>query len=171
MIQSIRQFTDSANFTRAVLVTVAAALPVFILNKSGFFDEGLTVAIGAFLTYPADIPSNLQHRAKGLLAAVCIVVGSTLAVNVLHPYPWLFYPVITVLIFFLSMISVYGQRATMVAFSGLLAIALGTGHINEGWEIVTYSALVLAGGLLYTALSLTFNLLNPHRYAELQIAE
>ena len=171
MIQSIRQFTDSANFTRAVLVTVAAALPVFILNKFGFFDEGLTIAVGAFLTYPADIPSNLEHRAKGLFAAVCIVVGSTLAVNILHPYPWLFYPLITIFIFFLSMISVYGQRATMVAFSGLLAIALSTGHINTGWEIVTYASLVLAGGLIYTVLSVTFNFLSPHRYAELQIAE
>jgi len=171
MIQSIRQFTDSANFTRAVIVTVAAVLPVLILNKFGLFDTGLTIAIGAFLTYPSDIPSNLLHRAKGLLAAVCIVVGSTLAVNVLHPHPWLFYPVITLFIFFLSMISVYGQRATMVAFSGLLAIALGTGHIHEGWEIVTYSALILAGGLLYTFLSVTFNYLSPHRYTELQIAE
>jgi len=171
MIQTIRQFTDSANFTRAVIVTVAAVLPVIILNRFDLFNEGLTIALGAFLTYPADIPSNLLHRSKGLLAAVCVVVGSTLAVNILHPYPWLFYPLITVFVFFLSMISVYGQRATMVAFSGLLAIALGTGHISEGREIVTYAALVLAGGLLYTALSVIFNFLSPHRYAELQIAE
>jgi uncharacterized membrane protein (TIGR01666 family) len=171
MIQSIRQFTDSANFTRAVIVTVAAVLPVFILNQFNLFETGLSIAVGAFLTYPADIPSNLQHRAKGLLAAVAIVVGSTLTVNILHPYPWIFYPVVTLLIFFLSMISVYGQRATMVAFSGLLAIALGIGHIHEGWEIVSYSAFVLAGGILYTFLSVAFNYLSPHRYTELQIAE
>lgn len=171
MIESIRQFTDNANFARAVIVTVAAVLPVLILNQFGLFDIGLTIAIGAFLTYPADIPSNLQHRTKGLLAAVCIIVSSTLLVNILHPYPWLFYPVITLFIFSLSMISVYGQRATMVAFSGLLAIALGTGHINQGWEIANYTGLILAGGLLYTFLSVTFNYLNPHRYTELQIAE
>jgi uncharacterized membrane protein (TIGR01666 family) len=171
MIQRIRQFTDSANFTKAVIVTIAAALPVFVLNKFGLFDAGLTVAIGAFLTYPADISSSLLHRAKGLLVAVAVIVGCTLAVNILHPYPWIFYPAITILIFFLSMIAVYGQRATMVSFSGLLAVALGTGHISEGWEIATNSALVLAGGFLYTVLSLTFNFLNPHRYTELQIAE
>lgn len=171
MIQSIRQFTDSANFTRALIVTVSAVLPVILFNFLGMFDAGLTIAIGAFLTYPADIPSNLVHRAKGLLAAVCIVVCSTLAVNVLHPYPYLFYPVITLFIFFLSMISVYGQRATMVAFSGLLAIALGTGHINEGWQILSYAALILSGGLFYTLLSLVFNYLSPHRYTELEIAE
>ncbi|MXN92921.1 FUSC family protein [Flavobacterium sp. Sd200] len=171
MIQSIRQFTDNANFARAVIVTVAAVLPVFILNLFNLFDIGLTIAIGAFLIYPADIPSNLQHRAKGLLVTVGIVTGSTLLVNLLHPYPWVFYPVITLVVFFLSMISVYGQRATMVAFSGLLAIALGTGHINHGWEIAVYTGLILGGGLLYTFLSLTINYLNPHRYTELEVAE
>jgi len=171
MIQNIRQFTESANFTRAVLVTIASALPVYVLNLFGYFDAGLTIAIGAFLTYPADIPSNLLHRAKGLLAAALIVTGSTITVNLLHPIPWLFYPVVTALVFFLSMISVYGQRATMVAFSGLLALALGTGHIHTGWDILTNAGLVMGGALFYTLLSLTFNFLSPHRYAELQIAE
>ena len=171
MIQQIRQFTDNVNFTRAVIVTVAAVLPVLLLSQFGYFETGFTIAVGAFLAYPADIPSNIVHRAKGLGVATIVVVGCTVAVNLLHPLPWLFYPVITALVFFLSLISVYGQRATMIAFSGLLAIALGTGHIHVGIEIFEYSGLVLAGSLFYTFLSLTFNYLSPHRYTELTIAE
>jgi len=171
MIQQIRQFTDNVNFTRAVIVTVAAVLPVLVLSQLGYFEAGFTIAVGAFLAYPADIPSNIVHRAKGLGVATVVVVGCTVAVNLLHPIPWLFYPVITALVFFLSLISVYGQRATMIAFSGLLAIALGTGHIHTGMEILEYSELVLAGSLFYTFLSLTFNYLSPHRYTELTIAE
>jgi uncharacterized membrane protein (TIGR01666 family) len=83
----------------------------------------------------------------------------------------IFYPVCLGLVFFLSMISVYGQRATMVSFSGLLALALGTGHVHTGWEILSYCGLVLLGGLIYTFISVTFNYLSPHRYTELQIAE
>ena len=33
--------------------------------------------------------------------------------------------------FFLSIISVYGHRATMISFSGLLAMSLAFGHIQE----------------------------------------
>lgn len=171
MIEKIRQFADSTNFTKAVTVTVAAVLPVLILAQFGHFETGFTIAIGAFLTYPADIPSNLAHRTKGLLTASFIVAGCMLAVNTLHPYPWVFYPVVIVLVFFLSMISVYGQRANMVSFSGLLALALGSGHIHTGWEIPAYVGLVLAGGLFYTFISVTFNFLSPHRYTELQVAE
>lgn len=171
MIQRIREFTDSTNFTKAVTVTVAAVVPVLILAQMGLFTLGISLALGVFLTYPADIPSNLSHRARGLFTAAFIVAGCTLLVNALHPYPWMFYPLITVIIFFLSMLAVYGQRATMVSFSGLLAIALATGHIHQGWDMVIYSGTVLAGGLLYTGVSLLFNYLSPHRYTELQIAE
>ena len=171
MLQRIRNFTDSTNFTKAVIVTVAAASPVLILSKLGFFEIGFAVALGAFLTYPADIPSNLLHRTKGLLTAAAIVAGCVLIVNLLHPYQYIFYPVTLILVFFLSMISVYGQRATMVSFSALLATALATGHIHTGWEIFHYTGYVFAGGLLYTLISVSFNYLSPHRYTELQIAE
>jgi uncharacterized membrane protein (TIGR01666 family) len=171
MIDRLRRFTDSTNFTKAIIVTVAAVLPVLILSRFGLFELGFAVAIGAFLAYPADIPSNLLHRAKGLLTASFIVAGCTLVVNLLHPYTWIFYPFIAVLIFFLSMISAYGQRATMVSFSGLLAVALGTGHLHTGWDMLQHTGLVLAGGLIYTFVSLLFNYLSPHRYTELQIAE
>jgi len=171
MFEKIREFTDSTNFTRAIIVTIAAVLPVFTLSQLGHFEAGFAMAIGAFLTYPSDIPSNLLHRTKGLLVASLIVAGCMLTVNLLHPTEWLFYPVVTVMVFFLSMISVYGQRATMASFSGLLAIALSTGHIHKGWDIATYTALVFIGCLFYTAVSVMFNYLNPHRYTELQIAE
>lgn len=171
MLQRIRNFTDSTNFTKAVIVTVAAALPAVVLSHFGYFEIGFAMALGAFLSYPADIPSNLLHRARGLFAASLIVAGCFLIVNLLHPLPYLFYPVMLVLVFFLSMISVYGQRATFVSFSALLAIALATGHIHTGWDIMLYTGYILSGGLLYTLISLTYNFISPHRYTELQIAD
>lgn len=171
MLESLKRFTDSINFTKALIVTVAAVLPVVILGYLDMFETGFAIAVGAFLTYPADIPSNLNHRTRGLLTAALLITGCTLIVNVLHSYLYIFYPVITALVFMLSMISVYGQRATMASFSGLLAIALATGHIHNGWEILTYAGLIFCGGIIYTVTSVIFNVLSPHRYAELQLAE
>lgn len=171
MIDKIRDFIDNANFHRAIVVTVSGFLPVFILSQLGYFDIGFTIALGAFLTYPADIPSNIVHRAKGLLVATAIVAGCTLVVNILSTVQWLFYPGVVALVFLLSMLSVYGQRATMISFGALIATALGTGHIHTGIEIFTYTGLILAGGLFYTLISLTFNFLSPHRYTELELAQ
>ncbi|AXG74975.1 FUSC family protein [Flavobacterium arcticum] len=171
MIEKLKQFIDSTNFTKALTVTFAAVMPVIILSQFDLFQMGFALAIGAVLTYPADIPSNLLHRTRGLLTTSIIIVVCTLTVNLLYNIPALFYPVILLLVFLLSMISVYGQRATMVSFSGLLALALASGHVQQGWDIVIYCGLVWAGGLIYTLTSIIFNYLSPHRYTELQMAE
>lgn len=171
MIQKVRNFTDSTNFSNALKVTLAASIPVLIFSYTGNFQIGFNIAIGAFLTYPSDIPSNLKHKVNGLLAASLIVAGCNLFVNFLYPQPWILYPLLSILIFFFSMISVYGQRATQVSFSALLSICLAFGHIHEGLEMLHYSGLMLVGGLFYLLISLTFNYLRPHRYVELQIAE
>lgn len=171
MIQKVRNFTDSTNFSNALKVTLASAIPVLLFSYTGNFQIGFNIALGAFLTYPSDIPSNRKHRINGILVAALIVAGNNLLVNLLYPLPWILYPAIAVMIFFFSMISVYGQRATQVSFSALLSICLAFGHIHEGWEMLQYSGLMLVGGLFYLAISLTFNYIRPHRYAELQIAE
>lgn len=171
MIRQLKEFTDNTYFTKAVIVTIAAVLPVIILAQMGYFQVGFAMALGAFLAYPADIPSNLKHRIKGLLIANLIVAACTLTINVLHGYDWLFYPVTLIMIFLLSMLSVYGQRASMVSFSALIAVTLATGQVHTGMDVLAFTGFIVAGGLFYTLVSVIFNYLSPHRYTELQIAE
>lgn len=171
MINSVKNFTDQTNFTNALKVTVAAVLPVILFGYLDLFQVGFTVAIGAVLTYPSDIPSNLKHKINGILVAILIIVGSAILVNVTYPYPWIFYPVLVLILFFLSMISVYGHRATMISFSGLVSVSLAFGHLNTGWNILINAGYMLAGGLFYLLVSLIFYKIRPYRYMELQIAE
>lgn len=171
MIYEIRKFTDSTYFTNALKVTIAAVIPGLLFSFFGNFEIGFTVALGAFFTYPSDIPSNLKHKIKGILFTALLVAFVNLLVNIVHLYSLVFYPFLAILIFLLSMISVYGQRATMVSFSALLAVSLAFAHLHTGWEMIQHSGLILAGGLFYLLISLTFHYIRPHRYIELQIAE
>ncbi|NUY81183.1 FUSC family protein [Flavobacterium sp. MAH-1] len=171
MVEKIRQLTDTTNFESALKVTVASVLPVIVCSNLGIFDTGFTIALGAFLTYPADIPSNLRHKINGVLVAAFIVAGGTLLINLLHPFPFVLYPITALLLFFLSMISVYGHRANMVSFSGLLAVALAFGHLNSGAQMFAQAGLMLLGGIFYLLVSLAFHFIRPHRYTELQLAE
>jgi uncharacterized membrane protein YccC len=171
MIYKIKQFADSTYFTNALKVTLSAVIPVLLFSYFDHFRIGFTIALGAFFTYPSDIPSNLKHKINGILVAVLIVSSVNLIINVVHPYPFILYPVLALLIFLLSMISVYGQRATMVSFSALLSISLAFAHLQTGWEIVQYSGLIMSGGLFYLLISLVFFYVRPNRYVELQMAE
>jgi uncharacterized membrane protein (TIGR01666 family) len=171
MIYKIRKFTDSTYFTNAIKVTIAAVIPVVIFSFLGKFQMGFAMALGAFFTYPSDIPSSLKHKINGVLVTAFLVAGINLLVNIVFPYSWIFYPFLAVLIFLISMLSVYGQRATMVSFSGLIAVSLAFASINTGWAMLLHAGLILAGGLFYLLVSLIFHYIRPNRYVELQIAE
>lgn len=171
MVYQIRKFTDSTNFSNALKVTLAAAIPVILFSYFNAIHLGFTIALGALFTFPSDISSNLRHKINGILVAAFIVAGSALLISWVYPYPWIFYPILTLLIFLLSMISVYGHRATLVSFSGLLSISLVFSHIYEGWELLQHCGLMLVGGLFYLLVSLLFYYLRPYRYLEFQIAE
>ncbi|MCP2025983.1 putative membrane protein YccC [Flavobacterium sp. HSC-32F16] len=171
MFDHISKFTNSTSFLNASKVTIASVVPVLILNFLGHFEIGFTIALGAFYTYPSDIPSSLSHKIKGLIVASLIVSGVNLLVNLAYPFPFLFYPFLGFLLFLCSMISVYGQRATLVSFSALLSISLSFGHLHEGLEAFQYSGFIFIGGILYLIVSLVFHFVQPYKYIELQIAE
>jgi uncharacterized membrane protein YccC len=170
MFDRIVKFTNSTSFLNASKVTIASVIPVLIFNFLGHFEIGFTIALGAFYTYPSDIPSTLNHKIKGLIVASFIVAGVNLLVNLVYPYPYLFYPFLGFLLFLCSMISVYGQRATLVSFSALISISLSFGHIHQGWEAFAYSGYIFTGGILYLIVSLAFHFIQPYKYIELEIA-
>ena len=171
MIYKIQKFTDSTYFTTAIKVTIAVVFPVVLFSFLGKFYIGFAIAQGAFFTYPSDILSSLKHKINGILVSAFLVASINLIVNIVYPYSWIFYPFLTLLIFFLSMLPVYGQRGTMVSFSSLICVSLSFAHINSGWTMVQHSGLILAGGLFYLLISLIFHYIRPYRYIELQIAE
>ncbi|MDR7210847.1 FUSC family membrane protein [Flavobacterium piscis] len=171
MLDRIAKFTNSTSFLNASKVTIASVIPVLTLHFLGYFEIGFTIALGAFFTYPSDIPSTLSHKIKGLVVASFIVSGVNLLVNLAYPFPYLFYPFLAILLFLCSMISVYGQRATLVSFSALLSISLSFGHLHQGMEAVFYSSYIFIGGILYLTVSLIFHFAQPYKYIELQIAE
>jgi uncharacterized membrane protein YccC len=171
MLDRITKFTNSTAFLNASKATIASVIPVLLMQFLGHFEIGFTIALGVFYSYPSDIPSTLNHKIKGLIVASLIVSGVNLLVNLIYPFPYLFYPFLGILLFLCSMISVYGQRATMVSFSALLSICLSFGYLNVGFEAFKYSFYILVGGLFYLVVSLIFHFVQPYKYVELQIAE
>jgi uncharacterized membrane protein YccC len=171
MINKIEKFTDSTYFTNALKATLSAVFPVLLFSYLDLFEIGFTIALGAFLTYPSDIPSSLNHKIKGIAFTAFLVAGINLLINLFYPFPWLFYPFFALLLFALSMISVYGQRATIVSFSALMTVSLSFAHMHTGFEMIEHALLILSGGLFYLAISLLFHYIRPYRYAELEITE
>lgn len=171
MIHKIRKYTDNTDFANALKATIACVLPVLILSQFGHFQQGFAIAIGALLTFPSDVPGSFSHKVKGILIAIFLVTITTLLLGFIQQNPIIVYPVLLVLAFFFSMISVYGHRANMISFVCLITVTLAFSHSYKGLELVEHSVYILTGGLFYLCISLLFYFLRPHRYMELQIAD
>jgi len=171
MIHKIRKHTDNTNFANALKATIACVLPVVILSHFNHFQEGFAIAIGALLTFPSDVTGSLNHKVKGILIAIFLITTTTLALGFIQHNPIIVYPVLLLLLFFFSMISVYGHRANMISFVCLITVTLAFSHSYQGWELVEHATYILTGGLFYLFISLLFYFLRPHRYMELQIAD
>ncbi len=171
MLHQIRQFTDTTYFNNALKITIATVLPVVVFSCYNNFQLGFTIALGAFLTYPSDIPSSLKHKINGVTFTAFLIAGVNLLINCSYPFPYFFYSFLVVILFLVSIISVYGQRATMVSFSALLSLSLSFAHLNWGWKMIEHSGLLLIGGLFYLLISLIFHYISPNRQVELQLSE
>ncbi|MGG5577985.1 FUSC family membrane protein [Myroides sp. C15-4] len=170
MLQKARKYTDNTHLADSLKITLSGVIPFLIFMPTQQFDWAFAMAVGALLTAPVDIPSNLKDKINGILVGALLVPFVTLLLSLTQNH-WYFYPVFIFIIFSLSMISVYGHRANMLSFSGLLAASLGLAHSYQGTDLWLHGLFLLLGGLLYLVVSLSFYFIRPRRYGVLQTSE
>ncbi len=150
---SIKSFLKSPDFLKSLLVTFGIVLPILIGIQLDMLPYFLSIAIGMFLTSGSDVPGSRRHKSIGILTATLIAVIATIATRLATDSYYLLFPVLALLIFSISFISVYGFRASLISFSGLLAIVLSFANKQIGSEIFIHGLLIGVGGLWSLLLS------------------
>ena len=166
MHTSIISFFKSFSFFKGCLKTIAVLVPLGLGYYFDLLDIGLPIALSIIAISPSDIPGNQRHLYGGLSIATILAMVSCALVNLTAPYEYLLLPAIFFLTFGNAYISLYGHRATMVAFAGLFEIASTLAHLQTGWNIVLYCGCILAGGIWYSALVYFFLKIKPRLYSE-----
>lgn len=170
MLKQVRKFTDNSHLTDSLKITISSVIPFLILLPYKEFTLAFTIAMGALLTSPVDIPSSFKDKLVGLLTGAITIPLITFLLSITLDH-WTFYPIFIGIIFSLCMIAVYGHRANMLSFTGLLAVCLAFAHNYDEEGILMHCLMLLLGGVLYTAVSILFQLIRPRRYAILQTSD
>lgn len=170
MYQKIIKKISDNHLYDAVKVTVAGSLPFIFFHEEDNFPIAFALSLGAILNAPTDIQSSLKHKINGLLLGSFCIAFITFILGFTKPYPVIFYPVFISIIFFSTMISVYGHRANLLSFVCLLTVSLSFVRNYQGWELAKNSSLLLGGGITYLIISLLFYYFKPKRYIYLEIA-
>ncbi|GET44763.1 FUSC family protein [Capnocytophaga felis] len=159
-------FLKSFSFFKGVLKTVAVLLPIGVGWYFDALEIGIPVGLSIIAISPSDIPGNRKHHIGGLLVATFLAMVSSFFVNITYPYPYLLELTIFILTFFNAYISLYGFRASMVAFSGLFCIASTLSHIQTGKGIYSYLLYIFISGMWYISLVLFYLSIKSRQYSE-----
>jgi len=164
-------FFKSTNFSKAILIGIAVTIPIVLGIGLDRFEIGLAICFGAFWCSPSDVHGSLKHKAIGILFSTALVMLVSFIGGYLHLLNHIVILVLGVLTFGIAYISVYGFRASLISFSGLLALVLSFAHQVENLEIYEYALLIGLGGLWYLLLSLLWFRINPRAETEEVLAE
>lgn len=165
------KFLRSTDFSKAIVLTIAIVLPIAISSKFDTLEIGISLAMGCLLSSPSDVPGSFKHKVYGVLAAALLGMLSFCIAGYLAKNGGAIIPMLAIMMFAISYLSVYGFRASLVTFSGLLAVVLSFANISTEIEIWQKSLLIGAGGLWYLVVSISWNLIKPERATEQLIAE
>ncbi len=170
-VKELQQFLKSISFSRAIRVGIAVTLPIVMGLQLGYFEIGLALGFGAFWSSPSDVTGSSQHKKIGILISATLVMFVSFIKGYLHFDLWLLLPILGLLTFAIAFISVYGFRASLVSFSGLMALVLSFVRDPVELEIYQYALLLGAGGLWYLLLSKAWHRINPKAETEEFLAE
>ncbi|WP_156877245.1 FUSC family protein [Salinimicrobium terrae] len=161
----------TAEFSRGIRFAVAAILPLLVTAQLGEIQIGIAMAVGVLLTSPSDVPGSLQRRVVGVAFSIVIAVLATIITGFTLAHPMFFIPVLVLQIFLYSMISVFGFRASLISFSGLLAVVLSMAQVSAEGGVVIHALWIGVGGLWYLLFTLLFHYLLRRRETDNLLGE
>lgn len=167
MKETIKQFElffKSSNFDRGIRLGVAIAVPFAILYSLGYLELALPIVVGAFLNAPGDMPGSRKRKVNAILISTGLTMLITAIILFTKPYLPLLFIAMGVITFFVSLLSVYGFRASLVSFSGLLAIVIAFAIDKTSTSAILIQVVLMGvGGLWYLAVSLLFQVIFPNK--------
>jgi uncharacterized membrane protein (TIGR01666 family) len=153
MLDSSIRFLKSADFSKGLVLALAILIVLAVSYTLGKIDIGISLTMGMFISAPANFPGSNRHRINGMLAAIFLGIMNTAIINLVAGNLWLLTLVMTLLVFLISYLAVFGFRASLVAFSGLSAIIFSLAHPQTGLDIFIHAAWIGLGGLWYLLFS------------------
>jgi uncharacterized membrane protein (TIGR01666 family) len=169
--REIKSFFYSQYFSDGLRMTTGILLPSLVLSYYNHFDLGLTLSLGALCICVIDNPGPIIHKRNAMaIGNLCLfVVAVITGFARLNVFTLGFE--IVVLFFAFSMLTVYGNRATLVGTSSLLVIIFMMDKAVAPAEVVSFSAIILGGGVWYMLFSLLFFQVRPYRAAQQILGE
>jgi len=169
-INEFKKFVTGQYLTKGLRITIGALLPAIILYHYGWLNMAITLPLGALMVSLTDSPGPIHHRRNGMLVSNGINFLVALIIGFTRHYPWLLAIELTLFTFFLSFISVYGNRASSIGLIAIIVMVINI-DVHKEERVLQDALFMLAGGIWYMLLSLLLYSLRPYKLIEQALGE
>lgn len=170
-LHQTNHFLRSQYFSDGLRITLSILLPALVLGQFDLLLAGITMSLGGVFVSIPDTPGPVHHRRNAMLLTCLSTFLVSLLTGFVRNNVYALGVEIALVCFLFSMLTVYGARATAVGSATVLSMILVIDRPVTTAEVLPQSGLILAGGLLFTALSLLFSRLRPYRPAQQAMGE
>src|SRR5690606_33555122 len=171
MLLKIIQTSKTYNFTKGLLISSAAFSAIAICYYFFNMAMGIGVASGVLIISASDIPGNNKHHLYGMLSSTALAMINFCLIQYTAVNGYLLFATTGVLVFLNAYITIYGFRASLIAFSGLLTIVISFGRPHTGEDILLNASYILLGGVWYIILAILFGSFRTRQYSEVLLNE
>ncbi|MEO7264763.1 MAG: FUSC family membrane protein [Ferruginibacter sp.] len=152
-------------------VTAGILLPSLLMHYFNMLPVGIVLSVGALCVSVADIPGAVRNRLSGMFSCSLLVAAISVMVYYSSVNTILLGTVLVVCGFFLSMLTVYGNRSSSVGIAALLIMILSLQTPLSGKGIWINAGYTLAGGVWYMCYSLLLYRLRPYKFIQQVLAD
>lgn len=159
-------FLKSTDFSKAILLALACTLPIVVGMNFDHLEIGLSICFGALWCAPSNTNGSYRHSKIGILLSAALIAVISYIGGYFDFTAWPMLPVLGLATFLIAYISVYGFRASLLSFSGLLALVLSFAYETKElmlWEHCLWTAF---GGFWYLLLVMAWHQINPKALTE-----
>ena len=169
--REIKSFFYSQYFSDGLRITIGVLIPSLILAQLHYFDAGVSMSLGALCISVVDTPGPVMHKRNAMaICNLCVflvaVITGFARLNI-----YTLGLEVTIFSFLFSMFTIYGNRAASIGTGALLVMILMMDKAEPAAEVLSSSAIILAGGVWYMLFSLVFFGIRPYRAAQQTLGE
>ncbi len=172
MPQKFNKHINSFDFFRASIVSILLVLPIYWGFSTNNYPAGMSVVVGVMFAYFSNIEGTNRNRVIGMFYSLSlgliVLSGYFLSIN----FPdYIRIPILALLVFGSSMLSVFGFRGSMIGFAGLFAVVMGFMLQKYSLPPLEILTLVSLGGIVCIIVSALSQLIFQKRHIQLLLAE
>ncbi|HSB93289.1 MAG TPA: FUSC family membrane protein [Flavitalea sp.] len=169
--QQLKQFITSQHLFTGARITCGVLIPAIILYRYGLLGSMIALPMGALFSALSDPPGPPNHRRNGLKAGLVIYVLMLVVGGFSRHHPWLIAIELVIFGTALSLISIFGARASSIGLIGLIAFILNTDPTLSSSHVFLQALWLVCGIAWYSVFSLLFYNIRPYRPIQHELGE